>query len=195
MGRPRLHDPDGLLDAAVRLFARDGARGLTMAAVARESGSPSGSVYHAFPDRPALLAAVWLRTVRRFHDAYSEAFAAAETAADAIRSVRWIVERCREDLGEALVLQAGPQAFGAESWSAAASAEWKELDAQREQSIAAIVARVAADCGLPRADVAFAMYELPLAVVRRHLLAGERPPDGAVDLAERLAGRLLHDGR
>lgn len=193
MGRPRLHDPDGLLDAAVRLFARDGTRGLTVAAVARESKSPSGSVYHLFPDRPTLLAAVWLRTVRRFHEDYTAAWGDLAAAADAASSARWIVERCRADLGEALVLQAGPQAFAVESWPPAAAAEWAQLDAERKKRIAGIVGRVAADVGRPRADVAFALYELPLAVARRHLVAGEPLPPAAADQAERLAGRLLRD--
>lgn len=191
MGRPRLHDPDGLLDAAVRLFARDGTRGLTVAAVARESKSPSGSVYHLFPDRPALLAAVWLRTVRRFHEDYIANWADLSATADAASSARWIVERCRADLGEALVLQAGPQAFAVESWPPAAAAEWSALDAERTERIAEIVGRVAANAQCPRADVAFALYELPLAVARRYLVAGDPPPPAAADQAERLAARLL----
>ncbi|BDH58853.1 TetR/AcrR family transcriptional regulator [Tsukamurella sp. PLM1] len=191
MGRPTLHDPDQLLDAAVRLFAREGARGLTVAAVAREAKAPSGSVYHRFPDRQALLAAVWLRTVRSFHDAYVREFADVATAREAMRSARWIVERCRAELGEVLVLQAGEHAFGADSWSQAAVDEWAALSAERDATTSAIVRRVAAESKRPRADVAFALYDLPLAVVRRHLLAGEAPPGGAAGLAERLAGRIL----
>lgn len=191
MGRPTLHDPDQLLDAAVRLFVRDGARGLTVAAVAREAKAPSGSVYHRFPDRTALLAAVWLRAVRAFHSAYMREFAGIATADDAVCSVRWIVERCRANLGEVLVLQSGAQAFGSESWSAAVSAEWAGLSAERDDAISTIVRTVAAATGRSRSEVAFALYDLPLAVVRRYLLAGEPPPDTAVDLAARLAGRIL----
>ncbi|KXP00809.1 hypothetical protein AXK60_23860 [Tsukamurella pseudospumae] len=186
-----MHDPDELLDAAVRLFARDGTRGLTVAAVAREAKSPSGSVYHLYPGRPALLAAVWLRAVRRFQDAYTAAWGDIGTAAEAAASVHWVVDRCRADLGEALVLQAGPQAFAVDDWPPATAEEWARLSTERAVATGAIVRRVSRDCGLPRADVFFAMYDVPLAVLRRYLLAGEPPPASAADVAERLAGRLL----
>ncbi|NEE35160.1 helix-turn-helix transcriptional regulator, partial [Streptomyces sp. SID7982] len=71
MARPPRFDSDQLLDAAVRLAADGGPAAVTMSAVAQAVGAPSGSVYHRFAGRPALLAEVWLRTVERFQEEYT----------------------------------------------------------------------------------------------------------------------------
>ncbi|MDF0532468.1 helix-turn-helix domain containing protein [Tsukamurella sp. 8F] len=191
MGRPTLHDSDALLDAAVRLFARDGVRGLTVAAVAREAKAPSGSVYHRFPDRPSLLAAVWLRTVRRFHDAYVAEIGDGVTPETAVAGAAWTVAWCREHLGEALVLQAGATAFDAGAWPQTAAHRWEALQAEQAAAIGEFVRSVAAQSGTTSADVAFAMFDLPLAVVRPHLIEGAVPPADAVDAAARMASAIL----
>ncbi|WCD85969.1 hypothetical protein KPP03845_102310 [Streptomyces xanthophaeus] len=54
----------------VRLAAGGGPDAVTMSAVAQAVGAPSGSVYHRFAGRPALLAEVWLRTVEAFQEGY-----------------------------------------------------------------------------------------------------------------------------
>ncbi|MBL7496624.1 helix-turn-helix transcriptional regulator [Frankia sp. CNm7] len=64
MGRPVRDDADTLLDAAAGLVTERGPAGVTMSAVAR-GVSTQRSVYHHFPDRAALLPALWLRTLAR----------------------------------------------------------------------------------------------------------------------------------
>ncbi|MDO9408987.1 TetR/AcrR family transcriptional regulator [Patulibacter sp.] len=66
MARPRLHDLDGLLDAAEQLLAEGDDRAVTIRAVAERSGASSGSLYHAFGSRNELLGQLWLRAARRF---------------------------------------------------------------------------------------------------------------------------------
>lgn len=66
MGRPRLHSPDAVLDVAELLAAEGGPAAVTIRAVAERSGASTGSLYHAFPSREAILAAMWLRAARRF---------------------------------------------------------------------------------------------------------------------------------
>ncbi|WP_433060346.1 TetR/AcrR family transcriptional regulator [Dactylosporangium sp. CS-033363] len=97
MGRPARHDSGSLLDAAVRLVVAGGPKALTMAAVAREAGGPSGSVYHRFAGRPALAAALWLRTVERFQDGFLAALAEGRPAHAARRGPRRA--RCDEHAG------------------------------------------------------------------------------------------------
>jgi AcrR family transcriptional regulator len=46
---------DAILDAAAALIAEEGIAGVTMHRVARRSGTTTGSMYHFFPDRDALL--------------------------------------------------------------------------------------------------------------------------------------------
>ena len=66
MAPPRKHDSDGILDAARTLVLRDGPRAASVAAIARESGAPVGTLYHRFGSRDAVLAAAWLRALERF---------------------------------------------------------------------------------------------------------------------------------
>jgi AcrR family transcriptional regulator len=66
MARPRVHDIDMLLDAAEELLADGGAQAVTVRALAERTGASSGSLYHAFGSRNALLGHLWLRAARRF---------------------------------------------------------------------------------------------------------------------------------
>ena len=66
MAPPRKHDTDRILDAARTIVLRDGPRAASVAAIARESGAPVGTLYHRFGSRDAVLAAAWLRALQRF---------------------------------------------------------------------------------------------------------------------------------
>ncbi|MEJ7734392.1 MAG: TetR family transcriptional regulator [Polyangiaceae bacterium] len=48
-GRPAKFDREELLDAALALVAEGGPAALTLAALARAAGAPTGSIYHRFP--------------------------------------------------------------------------------------------------------------------------------------------------
>jgi AcrR family transcriptional regulator len=60
-GRPRTHSDDDLLDATVRVLARDGVGGVTFAAVGREAGTAASSLHARFGSKRALLLAVAAR--------------------------------------------------------------------------------------------------------------------------------------
>lgn len=61
----------------------DGARAASVAAIARASGAPVGTLYHRFGDRDGILAAAWLRALERFAERCLEA---ARSAADPLES-------------------------------------------------------------------------------------------------------------
>jgi AcrR family transcriptional regulator len=75
MAPPRRHDTDRILDAARTLLLREGPRAASVAALARESKAPVGTLYHRFGSRDGVLAATWLRALERFQQ---HALAAAE---------------------------------------------------------------------------------------------------------------------
>src|SRR3954447_17393908 len=109
MTRP-VHDTSAILDAAARLLVAGSADAITIAGVIREAGGSSGSVYHRFPNRAALLAAVWNRTVQRFHAELSKLFDGEPVAAAAdlgAGTVSW----CRANPADARVLLAGLGSF------------------------------------------------------------------------------------
>ena len=78
MPRPARYSIDELLDAAAALLAADGPAAVTMSAVARATGAPSGSMYHRFPARAVLCGELWLRTEERFHAGFASALSASD---------------------------------------------------------------------------------------------------------------------
>ncbi|WP_410873297.1 TetR/AcrR family transcriptional regulator [Nocardia sp. A7] len=191
MGRPPLHDRDSFLDSAARLFAAGGARSVTMAAVARTAGAPSGSVYHRFPDRPALLAALWLRSSRKFFDEYTRSVGTTPGLDDAIAASAWIVDWCRDNFAEATVLQAGTRAFEPDEWPQVARAELAEQAMAQKQALQAVVRALAVQSGHSHDRITFALIDMPLAAVRPYFNQGEPPPPRATELVRELAATLL----
>jgi AcrR family transcriptional regulator len=192
MGRPAVHDADRLLDVAAGLFAQGGVRALTMAAVARAAGAPSGSVYHRFPDRASLLAALWLRTVSRFQQGYREAIGEQPTPDDVVAAGAWVVTWCRDHLPEAIILQAGARAFDPGTWSTADQEALAENEAEVRNFVRRTVESIATQAQRPRDQVAFTVFELPLAVMRSSLRAGRKPPPRDVDLVRGLTAAFIH---
>ncbi|MER5850528.1 TetR/AcrR family transcriptional regulator [Streptomyces sp. NPDC002012] len=192
MARPPRFDMNQLLDAAVRQAAALGPAGVTMSAVAKEVGAPSGSVYHRFAGRTALLAEVWLRTVESFQEGYFEIL---EADADAQRAgpaaARHVVAWSRTHPEEAALLLYGAEDFGRSNWSEE-HLHRANCGNQRVRTALACVA-VALGAEGPQATecVALALVDLPLALVRRHLRAGTPLPAYAEDLAEESATALL----
>jgi AcrR family transcriptional regulator len=74
MAPPRKHETDVILDTARALVLTDGPRAASIAAIAKASGAPTGTLYHRFGNRNGILAAAWLRALERFQ---SRAMAAA----------------------------------------------------------------------------------------------------------------------
>jgi AcrR family transcriptional regulator len=63
---PRKHETDVILDAARELVLDDGPRAASVAAIAKASGAPAGTLYHRFGNRDGILTAAWLRALERF---------------------------------------------------------------------------------------------------------------------------------
>ncbi len=191
MGRSAVHTSDSLLDHAIGLVADGGPAAVSMSAVARAAGAPSGSVYHRFADRPTLLAALWLRTTERFEDAFLATLGAPPSPTSAVAAAAWTVEWCRERPGEAAVLHAGFRALAPDGWSDELAARIEEREARRRRAIVSSVRAVAEASSRPADEVSFAMFELPLAVLHSYLGARTPVPPEAVDRVRRIAARLL----
>ena len=80
MAPPRKHETDVILDATRALVLAHGPRAASVAAIAKASGAPAGTLYHRFGNRDGVVTAAWLRALERFQ---SRALAAAaDTPAD-----------------------------------------------------------------------------------------------------------------
>jgi len=191
MGRPATHTTAQFLDAATALFAAGGARAVTVAATAKAAGAPNGSIYHRFPDRPALLAELWRRTVRDFQDTFTEALGDATTVDAAVAAATSVVHWSRRHPEGARVLDAGKQAFGPADWSPEASEAVTKDEDELRKVVKQATRALPPLTGCTDEDVVLALVEVPRAVVHRYLSTGRTPPPKAVTLVERTVRKLL----
>ncbi|MFD4394565.1 TetR/AcrR family transcriptional regulator [Kitasatospora sp. NPDC058397] len=192
MARPPRFDTDQILDAAVRLAASAGPAGVTMSAVAQAIGAPSGSMYHRFPGRTALLAEVWLRTVERFQEGHFAALGSAPDPHPAARAAaRHVISWSRAHPQEASLLLYGAEEFGRAGWSEEHK-ERADLGNRRVlDSIGSLAETLGAAGPQDHERITLALIDLPLSVVRRHLRAGQPLPPHAEDLTEECTTALL----
>jgi AcrR family transcriptional regulator len=66
MAPPRKHGTDVILDATRDLVLAHGPRAASVAAIAKASGAPAGTLYHRFGNRDGVVTAAWLRALDRF---------------------------------------------------------------------------------------------------------------------------------
>ena len=193
MAPPRKHDTDRILDAARALVLRDGPRAASVAAIARESGAPAGTLYHRFGSRDKVLEAAWLRALERFQQC-------ALVAAD------------DPDPLEAAVAMAGSHVSFARAWPQDARllltlrrddlldadpdhglrARLDVINAPLEHALARLTKLLTGRTDRRSSDaVVRAVVDLPNAAIRRHLRDnGPLPPWLASDVSA-AARRLL----
>ncbi|HEX7826713.1 MAG TPA: TetR/AcrR family transcriptional regulator [Mycobacterium sp.] len=187
MARPARYSVDELLDAAAALLAGDGPAAVSMSAVARTVGAPSGSVYHRFPTRAALCGELWMRTEERFQGGFADALAApGEVTERCVAAARFAVHWCREHPVEAQVLLAGADALD--------RAAWPETVVARRETLHRTVNRLLDELHVEPDRLSAALVDVPYAVVRRHLVAGQRIPETADAIVEDCV-RALISGR
>ncbi|CAN3127595.1 TetR/AcrR family transcriptional regulator [Mycobacterium sp. smrl_JER01] len=184
MPRPARYTVDVLLDAAAQLLAEQGPYAVTMSAVARSTGAPSGSVYHRFPTRAALCGELWMRTEERCQQELMEALsqdgdAQQRCVAGALRLVQW----CRDHPVEAQVLLADPNELG--------SGDWPDTVVGRRKRLQRKLRKVLAELPDDSARVNAAIMDVPAAIVRRHLRARQSIPAGADVIVEDCARALI----
>ncbi|MET7637963.1 helix-turn-helix domain-containing protein [Streptomyces sp. NPDC005438] len=194
MPRPALFTTEALLDAAVSLAARGGPNAVTMAALARETGAPSGSLYHRFTGRPALLAGVWLRAVEGFQEGCARSLRAHPSLEAAVDTARYVVDWSRQHPERARVLLYRPTDFDSGHWADTDLRRLRDGNVEVGALLGALAQRLhrsgeSPDLALER--LRLAVVDLPLALVRRGLLdeAGLLPR--AAELAAESARRLL----
>ncbi len=178
MAPPRKHNTDRILDAARALVLRDGPRAASVAAIARESGAPVGTLYHRFGSRDKVLAAAWLRALERFQqraltaarhpDPLEAAVAMASSqvsfAEEHPEDAQLLLTLRRDDL-----LDADPDdGF---------RARLEAINAPLETTLAGLTKALRGRADARAVDaVARAVVDLPNAAIRRHARDGRRLP-------------------
>ncbi|MFD4432776.1 TetR/AcrR family transcriptional regulator [Nocardia sp. NPDC058497] len=175
MARPAKFGNEELLDAARDAVLAHGSTA-SVAQAAAMIGAPTGSVYHRFPSRDHLMIALWLRSIRRFHEGYLAAAHQPDVRA-ALRACAVHIPRyCRAHPADARAMmlfrhaelvQAAPADLRAEV-ATVNDQVWATLDRLAEQRYGRRDARLVT---LVRA----AVVQAPYGLVRPHI--GAAVPD------------------
>jgi AcrR family transcriptional regulator len=173
MGHPKFSQED-FLGAALAIIAERGVSGVTVASVSERLGSPTGSFYHRFGSRDVLLGSLWLRAVLEFQTGISAALDAGDGLSAALHTPAWV--RKHPDEARMLLLYDRKDFLRGE-WPP----ELRERVAEMTQRIEVGSRRWAwvifGKQGRDEIRLAqFLVSELPVALVRQHLLRGEQPP-------------------
>jgi len=173
MGHPKFSQED-FLGAALAIIAERGVSGVTVASVSERLGSPTGSFYHRFASRDVLLGSLWLRAVLEFQTGVSAALDADDGLRAALHTPAWV----RRHPDEAcLLLIYDRKDFLKGEWPPELSQRVAEMTQRIELGSRKWARVIFGKEGRDEIRLAqFLISELPVAVVRQHLLRGEQPP-------------------
>jgi AcrR family transcriptional regulator len=191
MPRPPRYDAEALLDVALELLVSEGVRAVSAAAVAARAKVPSGSLYHRFPSRDALLAALWLRTVEAFQGQFAERLRGEEPLRAAREAAVFVLTWTREHPQEAqLLLRYRLQDLLDGGLPAESTERARALHRSAEQGLRAFAQRL----GLDDERVRFALVHVPYAAARASLTQGKVPPSSLDGLVGETVDALLWRG-
>lgn len=181
-----------MLDAALRLLRERGVRGVTMTAVAEVTGAPSGSLYHRFPSRNALLGELWLRSVERFQAEFVARLGDPDVWAATEGTLRHVFAWLRQHPDEAqLLLMYRRRDISADEWPEELVRRVKRLADDFDRAMQAFADRLGGEPDDAVTLAWFLLADLPLAAARRHLAAGRPIPPVGERLTLEAARALL----
>lgn len=167
MTRAALFTREDFLRCAERLIAEQGPEAATTAAILKGVGAPAGSFYHRFASRDLLLGELWLGLAEGYQKEFLACLRGQGVLAAALFTPRWV----RQHPVEAQVLLIyRREDFASRHWPADFVRRAEELACELRSGLREFSQGLG---GLsPEEDfqrVRFALIEVPLAAVRRHL--------------------------
>lgn len=169
MAPPRKHETDVILDAARTLVLDGGPRAASVAAIAKASGAPAGTLYHRFGNRDGILTAAWLRALRRFQERALAADGETPTDTAVAMAVAAVAFARSLPVDARLLLTIRPGDLLDDEPDAAFRQTLAEMNAPLTQRVAALARELYGNSRARSVDaVARAVADLPYAVVRRH---------------------------
>jgi AcrR family transcriptional regulator len=177
VARPARFDDDAIMDAALRVIAATGPSVVSIEAIAAEMEGNIGSIYYRFPSKDHLLARLWLRCSQQGEAGMIRALRTPARDDAIIAAALHYPQWSRTHLAEAQVLAAYGRERLAPNWPDDLAAE---LDAANRDLLQALSTFTRHWSESPTAEqrqiVTFAILDIPVAAIRRYLLAGKRPP-------------------
>ena len=161
-------------DAAFALVVKRGPTAATVGAITARLKAPTGSFYHRFASRDALLGELWLRTLQAFQEGINAALDAGDGLKAALHTPTWVREHMDE--GRLLLLHHRDD-FVQGDWPR----DLQEGVAEQTRRSRAALEKFARDTfGSDGADevrrAGFILGSVPVAAVRDYLRRGEPPP-------------------
>jgi AcrR family transcriptional regulator len=178
MGRKAMFERSDMTGAALRLVADRGPQAVTVAALAREVGAPTGSIYHRYRSREQLLAELWMEVVEGFQAGFAASLAGADDLEGAVDTARFMAAWTREHPLEArLLLLHRRQDFVAGDWPEDLAARASALEPQIGAALRAYAQRV---CGRADAEtmarLRYALLDAPFGAIKPYVQARKRVP-------------------
>ncbi len=196
MPRPERHPVDKLLDVSRDLVLSEGARAVTVDRIIAASGAPKGSVYHRFSTVNDLLAAMWLRGVRRSQACFLEPLkAGGDPIKAALAAGLAIFDFATEEPADARLLAAlRREDLVGEVTDAALVVALQQVNDELRSAVTALTRRLygrATRDAIERTTCA--VIDLPQGAIRRHLVQGV-PVPGVIrpQLAAAIRAALQH---
>jgi len=190
MAHPAFENSD-FLAAALALAAEHGPSAVTVAAISARLKAPTGSFYHRFTSRDALLAQLWFDTVTGFQKGIEAALDAGDGLRAALHTPAWV----REHLDEGrLLLLYHRDDFVHGDWPQALRDGLAEQGRRGEARLRKFTRDTFGRAGPNEIRQAqFVLSEVPIAAVRQHLIRREPPPK-LVDELIRTTWHAVVDG-
>jgi AcrR family transcriptional regulator len=189
MVRTARFSAEHFIDAAIALVAEGGPSAATMQAVARRVGAPTGSIYHRFESRSAILAAAWNLSYGSLARVLMPLLHAGRPREAALALLPW----AGEDRHRArfLLLHEPVSLFEDTPPPEPLRLEMERLEGRMDQAFRACIARTG-DSSIREEDLArakFLIFDAPIAILRPHLTADSViPPFAGQMIAELHAG-------
>ena len=195
MPRPVKHEEKDILGAASTLVATGGPGAATVGAIGHAIGAPSGSIYHRFRSRDALLGRLWLMKASCFQNAWARALDQADARQAGLNAALSLPRVAREDFeGARIMLLHRREDFLSEGWPPEMKAEAARLGAQVVECLGLMTRRLfGRNTAAARRATIFATLDLPFSAVRRYVATGEPPPKQLDTLIESAYTAIVND--
>lgn len=170
MARPPKYSSEQILDAAVEVLRGHNPAEVTIALVADVLGAPSGSIYHRFPTRDALMASAWLRAGEGFVADLAVVLRGADPQQAALTAVNLMLDWARRRPREAGFFLLHPRSgFTSTEWPPALGRRATRLGNDLNDAVRAFASRLP---GVSVARARFALLDIPQAAIRRAAVSG-----------------------
>jgi AcrR family transcriptional regulator len=173
MGRAKFREMD-FLAAARAIASAEGPAAVTIASISARLKAPTGSFYHRFASRDALLGELWLQTVLDFQQGIGAALDAGDGLRAALHTPAWV--RAHPDQARLLLLY-DRRDFVQGEWPEKLRERVAEMTQRMETGSQRRARVIFGEGGREEVRLAqFLISEVPVAAVRQHLVRGEQPP-------------------